>query len=283
MVGGPGVPTLTADVTRGSINDWGSPPTARASSNPAVALWDYLSVRLGVTAGEIDSTSWEAVRTDCDVDPGDGTAKWSIDMAVTGDTPNDCIDAILLHCFGHGPYYWDGKYYLDNDRVKGTAALTLVEEDGDALQPMTWSRPDLFETPNAVEVNYFDLVAEKWLPVKWTLPGTTQRARRSVTLSLPGCGNGSMAARYKVQWLQLANWASLNGRLLLPPKAMKLSPGDRIDYTSRAGLSAQSFLIRDLQRREDGMYEAQVVEYDVERPMTPPPAPATSRRASTPE
>ena len=74
----------------------------------------------------IDSTSWETCRTTCDADPGDATAQWSVNVALTGSSDGACVQQLLQLFFGSLSWY-DGKLYLSMRRTLASARrLPLV-------------------------------------------------------------------------------------------------------------------------------------------------------------
>ena len=253
------IPTMTCTATRGSVDDWSS--TSRASSNPVVALWSYMSEHLGLTSSDIDTTSWEAERVACDADPGDGTERWSLNIALAGSSYQTCIETILQHFFG-GMTWFDGKLYLYSRRAQASAALDVGQDQ--IVNAFQWSRVPLHERPNYVEVLFTDATSGQQQKKVSSESGIYPNSAgcRQVQINLPGCTEPSMAARYAEQFRLLNKLEIINARVSINAEGVKLNPGDRVDITTPTGLSASAFRINRIVSRPSGVYELAVTSYD---------------------
>ncbi len=255
----PGVPTLTAEVTRGSVDDWSS--TSRASTNPVVALWGYLTIRTGLASADIDATSWETCRTTCAADPGDGTAQWSVNLALTGSSDGACVQQLLQLFFGSLSWY-DGKLYLSMRRTLSSATLTITEDH--IIKPLTWSRTPLHQRPNLVDVIYTDDTS--WQQQLKTSAGSGINRNstdcRAAQIHLPGCTDPSMATRYAEQHRKLLTNEVINAQLSITSVGVELNPGDRVDITTPTGFTAEKFRVNAITALSNGEFGLSVTAYD---------------------
>ena len=255
----PGVPTLTAEVARGNVDDW--TPTSRATSNPVVALWSYMNERTGLASADIDATSWDAVRAVCDANPGDATAQWSVNLALTGASDGACVQQLLQLFFGSLAWY-DGKLYLSSRRTLAAATLTLTDDH--IIQPLSWSRTPIHQRPNMVDVIYTD--ATSWQQqVKTSAAGGINRNStdcRAIQVHLPGCTDPSMATRYAEQYRKLLTNEVINARFSVNSVGVKLNPGDRVDITTPTGFTAEKFRVDSITALPNGEYVINATAYD---------------------
>jgi len=153
----PSFPTRTLIINGKLLYDFRDEST-EYSRNGVLALYDYLTntrYGLGLSASQIDTTSWTAAANYVD------SKNWTFDMAFSqNDSAIDIIDTILAH-IRCGLYEYDGKFYLKYCDLNDEASvMTLTDDDiinaDDGKSTIILSEPSQFEKPDGLELQFVD-------------------------------------------------------------------------------------------------------------------------------
>jgi hypothetical protein len=252
-----GIPNVSAIVQGKKILDTRTSATA-FSSNPALILRDYLTDNtygLGASAGEIDTTSFDAAANICDetvaLAAGGTEKRYEAHGVVdTANQPQQIIEEILSSMAG-SLYYSGGKWYLKAGAYTAPSD-TLTEDDltGSISINTKPSRRDNF---NAVKGVFLPAEEGNFQPTDYTpITSSVFQAEDNgeqvfTSLDLPFTQSSSMAQRIAKINLYKARQQLV---MTLPCKltAFKYNVGDTIMITlDRFGFSSKVFEVTNWQ------------------------------------
>ena len=245
-----GLPNISAKVQGRKVYDTRTSSTAY-SRNPAMIIRDYLldeTYGLGVTAAEIDATSFEAAANICDESvtlSGGGTeTRYKFDGVVdTANTPRSNLEQMLTALNG-ALYYTNGKWNLKAGAYV-TPTVTLDEDDLATGLTVTTSN-SARDSFNAVKGQFIspssDYQATDYPAVTSSTFETEDNGeQRFLNLDLPFTSSASAAQRIAKQILyKNRQEVALKARFKMT--AFQFQVGDTVMITnSRLGFSQKVF------------------------------------------
>ena len=245
-----GLPNISAAVQGRKIYDTRTSSTV-FSRNPAMIIRDYLldeTYGLGVTAAEIDDTSFEAAANICDENvalSGGGTeTRYQFDGVVdTANTPRGNLEQMLTALNG-ALYYTNGKWNLKAGAYV-TPTVTLDEDDLAAGLTVTTSN-SARDSFNAIKGQFIspdsDYQATDYPAVtSATFETEDNSEQRFLNLDLPFTSSASAAQRIAKQILY-KNRQEIAVKARFKMTAFQFQVGDTVMITnSRLGFSQKVF------------------------------------------
>lgn len=236
------------------------------SRNPAWILRDFItrtSVRggMGIDTGRINEQSFIDAATYCD------TKGWYCDYAIYDDATAQEFLEEILSTFRGALIYSMTEYVLKYRDMNYESAVMAITEDDIISGSLRVTQPDVFNTPNAIEISYCNS-AEKYQTDTFTfsdpdaivLDKGDYREKSMSLMAISDESNVQKMAYYHLERLRQNKEADLNGAMRL----LALDPIDLITLThSRYGWEDKYFRVTEATYAPDGDVSVSLIEEDI--------------------
>lgn len=237
------------------------------SNNPAWCLWDFLTRPtqrggMGIDSGRLDTTTWTDAASYCT------TKEWTCNLALTGDSDASEYISDILATFRGCLLYSMTEFLLKYRDMNYESSVMSITEDDLVSQSLTITQPDVFNTPNAIEISYINddkrynqdtyVYADQ---DAITSDGGDYRPNKLTMLGLLGETVTQKMAYYWLERLRQNKTASMSGAQRL----LALDPMDLVTLThSRYGWDDKYFRVTETSCSPDGNIAVQLIEEDLD-------------------
>jgi hypothetical protein len=238
--------------------------TTAYSTNPALALADYLGHARYGAGRTIDWTSVDAPADACD-EQINGRARRAIGYTIDAVAPvEDHIETLRTYAGCLRPIIGPSGWRLIADRP-ASVVKHYDHAAGDILTISPIRKRGVRDTPTLIRLTWTDTSQVPWrdVPTIVALPGVIEgtHPRRESDIPLPGIRDASQAEREAVERLNKLTLEDIGCELEVFDDGVETEPGDVVTVSHPVGLSEKPMRVLGVEGAH-GRYRLTLAEYD---------------------
>ena len=261
-----GFPRVTASINGMKIYDPRTATTAY-STNPALALADFLTSPLYGLGATVDWDSVDAAADYCDEVFSDG-ARIQIGYAVAPDRPDRTVDWVDV-LRGYALCWLDyqaGEYSLVLDAPRDTDGAIAFDQSGgtgpELMDLPTLASVPIDARPNRVRIYYTSGQATDYVTAETAAVTAETEEPRELELRMPGLFSEEMAQRYADYRLAMALGELWTAGFRLADAGALVRPGQVYTLTAPNGPAGEKIRILSVSSARLGDYQVTARAYD---------------------
>lgn len=260
---------MDAEIKGAKLYDPRDASTAH-SSNPALALADFITSTTYGLGRDIDWDSVKVAANYCDEDLGGGEIRRTLNYAFTKATKVKNVLETLRGYAGCFVTMRNGIYYLTPDKVNTIGGE--IQEDYSIFasdivaDTLTLATKDLRNVPTVVRVSYTDTSTTEWTDKEAVVkvPGVDAGtvARRESVIKMPGLNRYSQAYREAIERINYGQLVDLEAGFDSFDEQLKSEAGDVIRLTHPIGITSKPMRVLSVVNISPGRWRLSVEELD---------------------